>query len=153
MLLTELGCEELQPVRQRLVHPYQPWRYVAITAEAPCFLIERGRLDQGAASLLSAYLVASPEQLLQIVEFLGHDCRVYKVHLSGSTGSPSQLDPLKALYSYATGGPQWFSYQTQGGAIHPCLPWQPKAEISADWTIEWMASQRSLRRSSRRNPT
>lgn len=148
MLLTELGCEEVRPARQQLVHPYQPWRYVAITAESPCFLIERGGLDHGVPSLLSAYLVPSPEELLQIVEFLGHDCRVYKVGLYGSAGAPSQLDPLKALFSYAAGGPQWFSYQTEDGAILPCFPWQPKAETSADWTIEWAASPRSLQRKS-----
>lgn len=144
MLLTEFGCEEPQSVRQQLVRPYQGWRYVGITGESPCFLIERDRQDHGAASLLSAYLVPSAEELLQVIEFLGQDCRVCKVDLSGMSGVHSQLDPIKALHSYKADGVQWFGYEGQDGAIHPCLPWQPKAETSADWTIEWKASSRSV---------
>lgn len=145
MLLTEFGCEEPQFVRRQLVRPYQPWRYVAITAESPCFLIERDHEDHGTASLLRAYLVPSAEELLQVVEHVGHaDCRVYKVGLTGRAGVHSQLDPISALHSYMVDGVQWFSYEAQDGAIHPCLPGQPKVDISADWTIEWRANPRSI---------
>lgn len=145
MLLTEFGCEEPQSVRQQLVRPYQPWRYVAITEESPCFLIERDRADHGAVSLLSAYLVPSAEELLQVVEYLGHDgCRVYKVGLSGRTGAHSRLDPVDALHSYTAAGVRWFSYEAENGAMHPCLPGQPKADTRADWTVEWRSSTRSV---------
>nr|CUV44893.1 Hypothethical protein [Ralstonia solanacearum] len=145
MLLTEFGCEESQAVRRHLVHPYQPWRYVAITVESPCFLIERDRGDRGADSLLSAYLVPSAEELLQIVEYLGHGaCRVYKVVLAGKAERRSQLDPITALHSYTAGGVQWFSCEGQDGAIHPCLPGQPKADTGAVWVTEWRASVRSV---------
>ncbi|MEF9339762.1 hypothetical protein V4889_00955 [Ralstonia solanacearum species complex bacterium KE101] len=143
MLLTEFGCEEQQSVRRQLVRPYQPWRYVAITAESPCFLIERDRHHHDAASLLSAYLVPSAEELLQVVDYLGHDdCRVYKVGLSGGAGTHSRLDPINALHSYTADGVQWFSYEVQDGVIYPCLPGQPKADTRADWAIEWKASVR-----------
>lgn len=144
MLLTEFGCEESQAVRRHLVRPYQPWRYVAITSESPCFLIERDPLDHGNNSLLSAYLVPSAEELLQIVEYLGHSaCRVYKVDLAGKAKVPSQLAPITALHSYMTGGVQWFSYEGQDGAIYPCLSGQPKADASAARVIEWRSSVRS----------
>lgn len=145
MLLTEIGFEERQPVRNQLVRPYQAWRYVAITGESSCFLIERDCRSHDIASLLSAYLVPSAEELLQVVEYLGHgDCRVYKVGLSGGAGGYSQLDPINALHSYTAGGAQWFSYEAQDGAIYPCLPGQPKVDTGADWTIEWRASLRSI---------
>ena len=145
MLLTEFGAEESQAVRRHLVRPYQPWRYVGITGESPCFLIERDRTDHRADSLLSAYLVPSAEQLLEIVEFLGYGaCRVYKVALAGKGEGRSQLEPITALHSYTAGGVQWFSYEGHDGAIHPCLPGQPKADTGAVWVTEWRASVRSV---------
>jgi len=101
---------------------------VAITSESPCFLIERDRPGHGAASLLSAYLVPSAEELLQVIEFLGQDCRVCKVDLSGNSGEHSQLDPIKALHSYKADGVQWFGYEGQDGAIHTQCPWHPETE-------------------------
>lgn len=145
MLLTEFGCEESQAVRRHLVRPYQPWRYVGITGESPCFLIERDRHDHGANSLLNAYLVPSAEELLQIVEYIGRGaCRVYRVALAGNAEAPSQLDPITVLHSYTVGGVQWFAYEGQDGAIHPCLPGQPKADTGAVWVAEWRASVRSV---------
>lgn len=145
MLLTEIGCEESQAVRRHLVRPYQPWRYVGITGESPCFLIERDCHDHGADSLLNAYLVPSAEELLQIVEYVGRGtCRVYRVALAGKAHVPSQLDPIMVVHSYTAGGVRWFAYEGRDGAIHPCLPGQPKADNRAVWVAEWKASDRSI---------
>lgn len=140
MLLTEIGFEERQPVRQQLAQPYQAWRYAAISSESPCFLIERASTDQRATSLLAAYLVSSPEELLQILGLLGCcDCRVHLVRLSTAADVGSRLEPVRALFSYKTGCVAWFSYETDVGELHPCLSWQPKAGADAVWSVEWEA--------------
>lgn len=47
MLLTEYGFEERSPGCQLSAQRFQAWRYVGISSESTCFLIDRGSASLG----------------------------------------------------------------------------------------------------------
>ena len=139
MLLTQTTWEEKNPVRRQLVSPYVAFRCVAVSGQSPCFLIHQYRQDfEEDAMPVGAYLVATPEDLLEVVGQLDAECsRVYAIQTQHEASEGCAMNAVTVLGTYRANGVRWFSYVTADGAITPCLPWQPRAGADSEWRIEW----------------
>lgn len=139
MLLTEISWEVEDSVLRGLV-PYQPWRYVGISLESPCFLVKWSQHHHGEQPLLKNFLVAKPEDVLQMIGLLGvSDCRVYWLHIPRDDEECSRLEPVHAIKSYCLNGVTWFNHIDADGVAHPSsLSWQPAPEADTTMTTEWV---------------
>ena len=138
MLLTEHGFEERTPIRSPAVQRYQAWRYVAISAESTCFLIDRGATDAGSAAGARAQLCASGAELLDSLDRLGNgDHRVY--WLDFCEGARCRLSSVVALFRYTKEGAWWFDFLSEDGIVRSCADRQPPPTDDSGWTMVWAA--------------
>ncbi|MCO5397779.1 hypothetical protein [Ralstonia soli] len=139
MLLTEYGFEEHSPGRKRSVQRFQAWRYVGISTESTCFLVDRGTDFLGTEIKMRMQLCASATELLEVLDRLGSaGHRVYWLNCTDELGQNCQLPSVVALFRYTVGGATWFAFMSQDGTTHLCGIEQPEPDDSG-WVMVWAA--------------
>lgn len=138
MLLTEYGFEERSPGRPLSAKRFQAWRYVGISSESTCFLIDRGTASLGTEIKMRLQLCASATELLEILDRLGSaEHHVYWLDFSDDVQN-CQLPSVVALFRYTVGGATWFVFMSHDGKTHPCSVQQPEPDESG-WVMVWAA--------------
>jgi len=138
MLLTEYGFEERLPARQHPAQRFQAWRYVGISTESTCFLIDSGADQPGVETGARARLCASASELLDSLDRLGNvDHCVYWLDFSEEEARSCRLMPVVALFRYASTGATWFNFMSHDGTIHSCDSHQPDPANDSGWTMVW----------------
>jgi len=140
MLLTEYGFEERSLRSPHPAQRFQAWRYVGISTESTCFLIDRGADQPGAEAGARARLCASASELLDSLDRLGNvDHCVYWLDFSEAAEQSCRLMPIVALFRYASTGATWFYFMSQDGTIYSCDRGQPDPASDSGWTMVWAA--------------
>jgi len=122
MLLTEYGFEERSAARQHPTQRFQAWRYVGISTESTCFLVDSCIDQPGVETTARAKLCASASELLDSLDRLGNvEHRVYWLDFSEGNELSCRLMAIVALFRYATSGATWFNFMAQDGTMHACL--------------------------------
>lgn len=139
MLLTEIGFEERTLGHQHPVQRFLAWRYVGISTESTCFLIDRGAESRGTEVKMRMQLCASATELLDVLDRLGNvEHSVYWLDTSNGQGQNCRLSSVVALFRYTAGGATWFAFMSQDGTTHPCSANQPDPDDSG-WGMVWAA--------------
>lgn len=126
MLLTDRIWEDSHPIRRALAHPYQTWRCVAWTDEAPSFLVVAEREADTDVQLPDSWFVDGPAALLAIVSKL--NLSTVSVYVLGRTpdGRRVELSRLTGIWRERNrfdreDNMPWFWYETDRGEMKPCL--------------------------------
>ena len=149
MLLTDRIWEDSHPIRRALAQPYQAWRCVAWTDEAPSFLVVTARDDNADVQLPDSWLVDGPAALLAMVSQLGLDTVSVYVLDRTAHGRQMQLGRVTGIwrergrFDDADKMP-WFWYGTDSGEMKPCLYGQLAEGVPSDLVSEVMFDEQSV---------
>lgn len=129
MLLTDASWVEPHPVRAALAKPFQAWRCVGWTDEAPNFLVVCTREADDQALWPDSWMVDGPEALLDVVSQLKANTIAVYVLDRNKDGSCVEMSRVSGLWrerDRANGvETPWFWYTTDGGEMKPCARGQP----------------------------
>jgi hypothetical protein len=122
MLVTDTDWEETHPVRRTQVASSKTWRFMALTGETSGFLVIRSRGFRGMPDYPEAWLVGSPEALLEAAEVWEPGTfSVYVVDLADDE-SAACLRQVTGLWRMddPIAGSTCFWYATDAAGLMPC---------------------------------